>query len=109
MRSKYKLKELVNQDLRKPQLYLSSSCLAEVRMAARIQLRMVRCAGNMGKLFRGNITCEQCAAWLGEGEGAPIDTQEHMAECRAYRFLQERYYDRELNFESLSRYFMDLM
>lgn len=104
-----KLRGLVDRDLTSPQDYLKSSCLAEARMAARVQLNMVRCPGNMAGLYRGRMSCEACAPWRKEGEVGPVKTQEHMTVCPAYRFLQQQYGDRMWNFELLTHYFMDLM
>ena len=89
-----KLRGLVDRDLTSPQDYLKSSCLAEARMAARVQLNMVRCPGNMAGLYRGRMSCEACAPWREEGEVGPVQTQEHMTVCPAYRFLQQQYGDR---------------
>ena len=99
----------MDRDLTSPQDYLKSSCLAEARMAARVQLNMVRCPGNMAGLYRGRMSCEACAPWREEGEVGPVQTQEHMTVCPAYRFLQQQYGDRMWNFQSLTHYFMDLM
>lgn len=107
--NKEKCKELMKCDLRKPQPYLATSCLAEARMGARVQLRMVRCPGNMANLYRGRMECEACEPWREEGEEAPVCSQEHLQTCRAYRFLQREHCDMDNDFCVLTRYFMDLM
>ena len=109
MEGKEKCGDLLKVDLRQPQPYLASSCLAEARMGARVQLRMVRCPGNMPGLYRGRMECESCGPWRGVGEEAPVCTQEHLRSCRAYGFLQRKHSEMDTDFKTLTRYFMDLM
>ena len=68
MNNMVKLNGLKNLDLRKPQPYLAKVCLLQARTAARLQLYMLRCPGNMPGLFRGWMECEACA--LGSGRGS---------------------------------------
>ena len=109
MADKEKCKELLKVDLRVPQPYLASACLAEARMGARVQLRMVRCPGNMPGLYQGRMECETCGPWRKTGEEAPVCTQEHLKTCRAYGFLQREHCEMETDFRALTKYFMDLM
>jgi hypothetical protein len=94
-------------DLRQPQPQpcLASSCLAE----ARVQLRMVRCPGNMPWLYRGRRACESCGPCRGGAEETPVSTQEHLRSCRAYGFLQQEHREMDGDFRELTKYFMDLM
>ena len=78
-------------------------------MAARVDLRMVNCPGNMAGLYRGRMECEACVPWLRLGEVAPICTQQHLTECRAYSFIRQEHQDIDINFTSQTRYLMDLM
>jgi hypothetical protein len=91
MTNKLKLNDLKNLDLRKPQPYLATMCLLQARTAARLQLYMVRCPGNMPGLFHGRMECEACAPWRRAGEEPPVLTQSHFLTCPAYRFLQEEH------------------
>ena len=109
MEAKEKCQELLKTDLRIPQPYLASTCLAEARMGARVQLRMVRCPGNMPGLYRGRMECETCGPWRKAGEEAPVCSQEHLRTCRAYQFLQKEHSDMDVNFATLTKYFMNLM
>ena len=78
-------------------------------MGARVQLRMVRCPGNMPGLYRGRMECETCEPWREEWEEAPVCTQERLKTSRAYGFLPREHSDMETNFCTLTKYFMDLM
>ena len=109
MAGKEECKELLKVDLRVPQPYLASACLAEARMGARVQLQMVRCPGNMPGLYQGRMECETCGPWRKVGEVAPVCSQEHLRSCRAYGFLHMEHSDMETDFRSLTKYFMDLM
>jgi hypothetical protein len=64
-------------------------CLSQARMAARLQLYMFRCPGNMPRLFRGRMTCVACVPW--RQEEPTIATQDHLIHCRAYRVLREEH------------------
>jgi hypothetical protein len=90
-----KLNDLKNLDLRKPQQYLGTMCLLQARTAARLQLYMLRCPGNMPGLFRGRMECEACVPWRRAGEEPPVLTQSHYLTCPAYRFLQEEHLRRD--------------
>jgi hypothetical protein len=109
MESLSKLTDLRTKDLRKPRQYLASKCLAEARMAAKVDLMMVDCLGNMKARYQGRMTCKECEPWRKEGEEAPTCTQAHLMECQAYSFIQQEHNDMEVDFESLTRYFMDVM
>ena len=109
MEGKEKCVELLKVDLRTPQPYLASTCLAEARMGARVQVRMIRCPGNMPGLYRGRMECETCEPWREVGEQPPISSQDHLRTCRAYQFLQREHKDMDIDFNVLTKYFMDLM
>ena len=109
MEAKEKCQELLKTDLRIPQPYLASTCLAEARMGARVQLRMVRCPGNMPGLYRGRMECETCEPWREVGEQPPVSSQDHLRTCQAYNFLQIEHNDIDTDFNVLVRCFMDLM
>ena len=109
MRGKEKCMELMMVDLRTPQSYLASTCLAEARMGARVQVRMIKCPGNMPGLYRRRMECETCEPWREVGEQPPISSQDHLRTCRAYQFLQREHKDMDIDFNVLTKYFMDLM
>ena len=110
-----KLKELRMMDLRKPQAWLSTLCMAEARMAARLQLSMLRCPGSMPGLFRGRMECVACAPWRQEGEAAPVCSQVHLQQdCKAYSFLRQHFSGVEFEemrspSKILVKFFMELM
>ena len=72
MENKKKTKELARQDLRGPRNYLANMKMMEARMAARLDMMMVDCAGNMKAKYRGRMECVACMV------GA-VETQKHLS------------------------------
>ena len=110
MKELKKCKELVNSDLTKPQPYISYKCLEEVRMAFRIQCRMVDCPGNMKGMYVGRMECVDCTPWWGSGDDEPpVATQEHLTICPAFSVFRE---GMNLDLKHIStdliRYFMNV-
>ena len=89
MEDKVKRANMKCLDLRKPHPYLSSMCLSQARMAARLQLYMFRCPCNMSRLFRGRMTYKACVPW--RQEEPTIVTQDHLIHCCAYMVLREEH------------------
>ena len=79
MRKYEKLKDVVNGDFRKEQLYMEEKALDNARMAFRIRTKMVKnVKTNFKNMYKDNLMCEECDANAEE-------TQEHMLECPGWK------------------------
>ena len=78
--SKYgKLKDVLNEDYRKEQVYMEEKAMDNARMAFRVRTKMVKkVKANFKSMYKDNLSCEEC------DENAE-ETQEHMVECPGWR------------------------
>ena len=107
MEDKEKCDELVNVDLRKPMSFLTTSKLESCCVGMRIKTKMIRCAGNMRRLYKGREECVMCLLPHGEQGPNQRETQIHMEICVGYDHLR---FGRDLiNFEDKIEYFKDAL
>ena len=108
MQSLKKCNMLISTDLKKPQPYLTNSCLEETRMSFRLQCQMLDIPGDMKTKYKGRTECQDCLPWGLQDEDSPNITQEHLMECPAYSNLRTGR-DLENNMRDKTQYFMDVM
>ena len=84
MKTKKKLKDLANHDLRVPRPYLATMNLGEARMAVKLETRMLDIASNMKARYKENMACQAC-------NNAEEETQEHLEECDGYTHIRSNY------------------
>ena len=104
---KEKCRDLVNTDMRKPQKFIQNSRLEEACIGMRIQTYMIKCAGNIRRLYKGREECIMCAIAPDEQGPNQRETQEPMEICVGYKKLRSR---RDLScFQDKIHYFTEAL
>ena len=94
-------------DLRMPQMFIKTANLEASCVGIRIKTYMIKCAGNMRRLYIGREECIMCALPPGEHGPNQIETQDHMETCVGYDRLKE---GRDLlNFDDKISFFQDAL
>ena len=87
-----KLNCIKNEDLRTAQPYMKENCLEYCRMAFRLRTRQFVCRANMSKMYCGVLWCHNCSQSADQGPDggpAPVETQQHLEICKAFRHLRK--------------------
>ena len=107
MESKWKCRNLINTDMRKSQKFITTLNLEACCIGIRILTYMIKCAGNMRRLYVGREECIMCALESGVHGPNHHETQAHMEICGGYEHLKQ---GRDLyKFEDKISYFQDAL
>ena len=102
-----KCKDIKNTDMRKIQTFLTTSNLEESCIGMRIKTYMIKCAGNMSRLYRGREECIMCILKPSVQGPNQWETQDHMELCSGYEHLK---IGRDLiNFQDKISFFTDAL
>ena len=106
-----KLDGIKNDDLRTAQPYMKENCPEHCRVAFRLRTRQFVCRANMSRMYGGVLWCHNCSQSADQGPDggpAPVESQQHIEICEAFRHLRK---DRDIenSFSDKVKYFMDVM
>jgi hypothetical protein len=89
MGDKQKYREIKNEDIRKPQIFLKEMNLEQCSVAMRLKCFMIDCPGNMRAKYKNREVCLRCKLKPGFQGPAMRETQEHLEVCDGYRQFRE--------------------